>query len=81
MSRTQVDVADGEYSVIIYDDWASVALRRGRPCQDLTGNNLVYHLAQELHEAREELIRVKEDYNTFKQHFINTGVDSTSKLL
>jgi hypothetical protein len=52
MSDTKVTVADGKYTVVIPENGGLHALRYNEPWRDLTGDNLVYYLAVELHEAR-----------------------------
>lgn len=50
----RVSVEGGKYTVVIGDDGSLSALRHGEPWQDLTGNKMVYCLATELEEAREQ---------------------------
>lgn len=53
-----VTVCDGKYTVVLQRDGGrATALRYGDFWQDLTGNNLVCSLAEELHDAREALRR------------------------
>lgn len=54
---TRVKVYNGKYEVVISDTGKMIALRYGEEWQDITGNNLVYWLAVELNEAREELAK------------------------
>lgn len=50
----RVDVAEGKYSVLHDGKGKMTALRYGEPWgRDLVGDNLVFHLAAELHETRE----------------------------
>ncbi len=64
----KIDVANGKYTVISYEDGGMKALRHGEEWQDLCGNNLVFFLMVELIEAKDkikqtlELIDSIEDY-------------------
>lgn len=51
---TRVEVAGGEYAVIIEGDGGLRAERYGEAWRDLTGDKLVFCLAFELNEAREQ---------------------------
>lgn len=53
-----VSVDNGKYEVD-YIDGKLTAYRHGEPWRDCTGDNLVYWLAVELAEAREELEELK----------------------
>ena len=53
----KVDVDGGKYTVVIPNTGSVTALRHGEPWRDCCGDNLIFHLAWELHEARE---RIKE---------------------
>ena len=56
MTTTHVSVNDGKYTIVISDNGRMHALRYGEPwARDLAGDNLVYWLAVELAEAREQL--------------------------
>jgi hypothetical protein len=54
-SYTSVEIADGKYEIRIYENGGLEAYRYGEFWQDLTGNKMVFCLAYELNEAREEL--------------------------
>lgn len=61
MSGLNVKVYDGKYTVVADEDMKNFrALRYGEEWQDLCGNNLVYCLAFELQEARDEIRQLKE---------------------
>ena len=53
-TQERIDVADGKYTVI-YDNGRLTALRYGEPWRDINGDNLVYYLAVELRQARENV--------------------------
>jgi hypothetical protein len=55
VSEIKVNVADGKYAVVIPDTGGLHALRHGEPWRDLAGDNLVFYLAVELHEARKQI--------------------------
>lgn len=55
----KVSVDGGKYTVLSDGKGRLFAERYDEPWQDLTGNNLVYWLAVELLEAREELAKLK----------------------
>lgn len=49
-----ISVEDGKYTVVLGDDGSLKLLRYGEPWQDLTGNKLIYCLAAELRDARND---------------------------
>jgi hypothetical protein len=53
-TQERIDVADGKYTVV-YDNGQMSALRHGEPWRDINGDNLVYWLAVELRQARENV--------------------------
>ena len=55
MSRQEIEVCDGKYTVLIEETGGTSALRYGKPWRDCVGDNLIYWLAVELEEAREKL--------------------------
>jgi len=59
MNGLQVEVNDGKYTVIIYDNGRLEARRYGENWRWLTGDNLVFCLATELFEAREKINRLE----------------------
>lgn len=56
----KVSVNDKKYTVLFDGKGKLYAERYGESWQDLTGDNLVYWLAVELMEARDEIARLKE---------------------
>lgn len=50
----RIEVSRGKYVVLIADDGTVSALRYGAPWRDLTGDKLVYSLATELQQARND---------------------------
>lgn len=50
---------DGKYAVVFHDNGKLEALRYGETWRSLTGDNLVYWLAVELQNAREELSKLE----------------------
>ena len=59
-----VTAADGKYRVILKEGVGLHALRHGKPWRDCCGDNLVYFLALELHEARERIEALKNETMT-----------------
>lgn len=55
------DVADKKYTVIMENDGRLHALRYGEPWKELTGQKMVYCLAYELSEARQEAEALRGD--------------------
>ena len=59
----KVNLSEGKYTVVIPDRGGLHVLRHGEPWMnehDLCGNNLVYNLAYELHQARESIKALRE---------------------
>lgn len=55
-----VSVLDGKYTVVGLDDGTGLrALRWGDEWRNLVGDNLVFALAWELHEARELIVQLQ----------------------
>ncbi len=54
-----VSVYDGKYTVVMEDGYRLKALRYGEEWRDCVGDNLIYWLAVELQEARDEIARLK----------------------
>lgn len=52
MSKTEITIADGKYTVI-FDQGNLSALRYGEPWRDLTGDNLIYWMMVEIERLRE----------------------------
>jgi len=65
--KTEIQVNDGKYTVVM-DGGKLSALRYGEPWQDLTGNNLVYWLAIELQEARDEVTELKNTIHNLERY-------------
>ena len=55
-----VSVNEGKYTVVFHENGKLEALRYDEPWRDLVGDNLVYWLAVELQNAREELAKIRE---------------------
>jgi hypothetical protein len=56
----RVDVAEGKYSVLHDGKGKMTALRYGEPWgRSLVGDNLVFSLASELHEARQAIAAIR----------------------
>lgn len=56
MTIQNIDVNNGKYTVVFDDETGKLtALRYGEPWRGIQGDNLVYWLAMELQEAREEI--------------------------
>lgn len=60
MTYTDVSVSDKKYTIRIWDDGRMEAFRYGEKWQDLTGNKMIYCLAYELNEARQQLKNAQE---------------------
>lgn len=61
MTIQKIDVCNGKYTVIFDDETGKMTtLRYGEPWNNnnIQGDNLVYYLAMELQEAREELDQI-----------------------
>lgn len=56
--KFETEVSDGKYKVI-FDNGKLSATRYGEEWRSLTGDNLIFSLAFELNEAREELAKLK----------------------
>jgi hypothetical protein len=50
----RVELEEGKYTVVQFENGAAVALRYGEPWRTLTGDKLVLALAQEVAELRAE---------------------------
>jgi hypothetical protein len=48
-------IADGKYTVHVEHNGSLTASRYGAPWRNLSGDNLVFHLAYELDEARKTI--------------------------
>jgi hypothetical protein len=59
MADLQVSVSNGKYTVILKENGGTEALRHGEPWRDCCGDNLIYCLASELDEARQEVESLK----------------------
>lgn len=56
---TRIELEDGKY-VVEHDDGAGLhALRNGQPWRDLTGDNLVLAMAQEIENLRKDAQRYR----------------------
>lgn len=55
-----VTVNEGKYRVVMGQNYCLYAERYGEKWRDLVGDNLVYSLAYELQEAREEIERLRQ---------------------
>ena len=55
-----VSVADGKYRVIMPAKGGLHALRHGEPWRSLTGDNLVFTLANELNDARQKIAELEQ---------------------
>ena len=54
----RIALDDGKYEVVLPENYQLYALRNGEPWRDLTGDNLVYLLASEVHELREKILEL-----------------------
>ncbi len=59
-------VNDGKYTILM-DDGDFRALRHGKSWRDLTGDGLIYWLAVELQEAKQELIKLNQIKEILKE--------------
>lgn len=71
----RIDVDGGKYTVVS-DAGHLTALRYGQPWRELTGDNLVFHLAMELQEARGELARLKQPGSRISLNITQADADS-----
>lgn len=81
--QTFVHVCDKKYTVVINDKGGLKALRYGEPWRDCCGDNLIFHLASELEEARKKLNSkvVKFDlFDALSQLRETFGVDAELKV-
>lgn len=50
-----IELADGKYRVVMGDDYYLKALRYGEHWRDLVGDNLVYNMACEIQQLRQQI--------------------------
>jgi hypothetical protein len=71
---TRVEVNDGKYEVVIDETTGKMhANRYGEYWQSLTGNNLIFWLAVELENARDEIANLK-GVNSTMEAFKKTSI-------
>jgi len=51
----KIELDGGKYTVIQHDNHTMEALRHGEPWRDLTGDNLVYYMLQQILDLEEKV--------------------------
>lgn len=77
MSRLEVTVGDGKYTIIMEDNGHLKALRYGKEWRDLVGDGMVLALAQEVQNLRDKYEKKSEPVDPYvEKEFRNRYGDS-----
>lgn len=57
--QVHIELDGGKYTYVLHEDGRQEALRYGEPWRELTGDNLIYNMADEIIRLRQELAELR----------------------